>query len=400
MKILIGNCARLFKTPDGIIYTPIVYDYEFYKRYLDVFDEVIVAGFCDNVSNEKVEGMIKVSGPGISFFELPYPHGEWDYLKKRIIIKHKIMNSELNCDLMILRVPDTLCFLLMERAIKDKIIFGLEVTSDPLNLYTRRNCKSKYHLIYKWYYYYMLRKACKFATGTSYVTKYGLQKHYPPNESNGRFTTNYTDTDIKINNEISIRKLPYNRPIRFIHVSVSIGGVAKGHKEAIRAFGKLVNENYNVQLVIVGGGELTKENNDYIKRNHLQNRIIFTGKVNSAQVVDELDKADIFLFPSYNEGLPRVVIEAMGRALPVIATDIPAHQELIPIKYLAPVENIEKLVDIAKFLIDNSENYEYASKINLEKAKEYDIQNIRKKRIQFYTKLKNEVEKTRDLSSC
>ncbi len=396
MKALIASCARLFKTPDGVIYTPVVYGYDFYKRYLDVFDELIVAGFCDAVEKNSVANMLRVSGPRISFFELPYPHGEWDYIKKRIIIKKMIMTSALDCDLMILRVPDTLCFLLMERAIRDKMVFGLEVTSDPLNLYTRRNYKSKFFFVYKYYYYHKLRKACRYATGTSYVTQYGLQIHYPPSGRDGSFTTFYTNADIKVDANKSARELPTGRQIRFIHVAVSIGGVAKGHREVLRAFGELVQEGYAVQLVLVGGGKLTEENQDYIQAHDLEKHIIFKGKITPVQVTEELDQADIFIFPSYNEGLPRVVVEAMGRGLPIIASDIPAHRELLPTEYLAPVENSEKLVEIAKSLLDSPEKYAQASLTNLIKAKEYDIELIREKRIRYYSQLKRAAENKRE----
>lgn len=42
-----------------------------------------------------------------------------------------------------------------------------------------------------------------------------------------------------------------------------------------------------------------------------------------------LQAADIFVLPSYREGLPRSIIEAMASALPIIATDIPACRELV-----------------------------------------------------------------------
>ena len=95
---------------------------------------------------------------------------------------------------------------------------------------------------------------------------------------------------------------------------------------------------------------------------------------------------------SYNEGLPRVVIEAMSRGLPVIATDIPGHRELVEKKFLAPVKNSEALYQIANKMLTNAEVYEKASLRNLEKAKEYDIKLIEKKRTDFYRELYNIVK--------
>ena len=54
-----------------------------------------------------------------------------------------------------------------------------------------------------------------------------------------------------------------------------------------------------------------------------ENRIIFTGQVNYAEVPKYLRASDCFVFPSKREGLSKAVIEAMASGLPVICTRIP-----------------------------------------------------------------------------
>lgn len=58
-------------------------------------------------------------------------------------------------------------------------------------------------------------------------------------------------------------------------------------------------------------------------------RVIFTGEVPWPEVAQYLAAADVFLFPSRFEGLPNAVMEAMASGLPVVASDIPPHHELI-----------------------------------------------------------------------
>ncbi|MBQ6908457.1 MAG: glycosyltransferase family 4 protein [Clostridia bacterium] len=388
MKLLVSTAARLFKTPDGEYYTPVVYEYDFFKRYLNVFEEVIIAGFCDKISYEQAKSMLKISGERVSFYEFPYPHGEWEYVRKKLKIIRSLKNISKNCDAILLRVPETLSFLVMNRAIKEKIPFAIEVVSDPVNLYNRKFCASKYWFVYKIWYYIQLRRAAYYANGTSYVTEHELQKRYPPNlKNNENFTTFYTDTNIIIDDTIKQRKFPENKKIVFIHISTSIRVNAKGHKEALEAFARLVSDGVDSELVFVGADKLNQINENIIKENNLEKYVRFTGKLTPKQVFDELDKADVFLFPSYNEGLPRVVIEAMSRGLPVIATDIPAHRELLPAKYLSPVMESQKLYENIKKIAADSSFYESASKYCIEKAKEYDVKKIEKKRTEYYKKL-------------
>lgn len=395
MKLLVSSCARLFKTSDGTVYTPVAYGYEFYKRYLTVFDEVCVAGFCDSITDEEAQNMLQVSGERLSVFEVPYPHGEWDYIFKRQTIIRSLQNVMDDCDAALLRVPETLCFLIMEKLIRGNKPWAIEVTSDPLNLYTKKNgCASKYRVVYRVWYTHQLRRACKYANGTSYVTEFGLQAHFPPNlTSADHFTTFYTDANIKIDHAVQPRTLPKNRPFRLVHVAVSIGGFPKGHKEALIAFKEMLDAGMDVELTFVGGGSLTAENQAFIAENHLKRYVRFTGKLRANQVIEELDRADVFFFPSYNEGLPRVVVEAMSRALPVIATDISAHHELVEPEFLAPVRESHPLFTIAQKLLTDEVAYNRVSKRNLDKAKEYDIGLISEKRTKFYNKLRSLAEK-------
>ncbi|MCK4820291.1 glycosyltransferase family 4 protein, partial [bacterium] len=61
----------------------------------------------------------------------------------------------------------------------------------------------------------------------------------------------------------------------------------------------------------------------------LEDRFKFLGQVDKNRLVEIYQDADIFVFPSYHEGLPAVVLEAMSCGLPVIATDVRGNRDLI-----------------------------------------------------------------------
>lgn len=61
----------------------------------------------------------------------------------------------------------------------------------------------------------------------------------------------------------------------------------------------------------------------------LRGRVIFWGQLDAAEVMQRMQQADIFVLNSSYEGLPHVVIEAMGAGLPVIATPAGGTPELV-----------------------------------------------------------------------
>lgn len=61
----------------------------------------------------------------------------------------------------------------------------------------------------------------------------------------------------------------------------------------------------------------------------LPNNLIFHGNKKHEVVIEMMNKADIFLFPSYTEGFSMVMLEAMAAGLPIIASDVGANSEML-----------------------------------------------------------------------
>lgn len=88
---------------------------------------------------------------------------------------------------------------------------------------------------------------------------------------------------------------------------------------------KLVSEKIpEVKFVLCGAGSITDEN--AIKKAILdlgiQNHVILPGWVRAEEKEKVLKDADVFLLPSYNEGMPMSILDAMGYGLPVISTNV------------------------------------------------------------------------------
>ena len=90
----------------------------------------------------------------------------------------------------------------------------------------------------------------------------------------------------------------------------------------------------DVNAVVVGGYTEDHYGDAYYRElmqtySDVRDRLTFAGEVVWDRVPDYLAAADVFVFPSKFEGQPNAVLEAMAAGLPVVASDIPAHRELI-----------------------------------------------------------------------
>ena len=97
----------------------------------------------------------------------------------------------------------------------------------------------------------------------------------------------------------------------------------KGVFETLQAFAKFNESHPDANLVIAGDGEDYNEVKSYIEQNQLQN-VTLLGDVRGEKKKACFEAADVYLFPSYTEGMPNSVLEALGMGLPIITSKVGA----------------------------------------------------------------------------
>ena len=85
----------------------------------------------------------------------------------------------------------------------------------------------------------------------------------------------------------------------------------------------------SVQLVVVGDGPAREDLERDAAAYGLAQRVTFTGYRSQDEVAAHLDEADLFILPSFAEGVPVVLMEAMASSVPVIATRVGGVAELV-----------------------------------------------------------------------
>jgi glycosyltransferase involved in cell wall biosynthesis len=104
----------------------------------------------------------------------------------------------------------------------------------------------------------------------------------------------------------------------------------KGINLLLQAISNVKTKTPDVKLLIIGGGLLKIKLQNYVKRNDLERNIVFSDWLETAEdVARAYNSAKIFINPSFNEGGPRVALEAMACGLPVITTRVGVMLDII-----------------------------------------------------------------------
>jgi glycosyltransferase involved in cell wall biosynthesis len=104
---------------------------------------------------------------------------------------------------------------------------------------------------------------------------------------------------------------------------------AKGVQNLISAFPKIKDTTLEIKLLIVGDGPYRANLENLAYQTDCAGSILFLGQRNQDEVIDVLSATDIFVNPSYSEGLGISVMEAASIGLPIIATDVGGTREII-----------------------------------------------------------------------
>jgi colanic acid/amylovoran biosynthesis glycosyltransferase len=138
---------------------------------------------------------------------------------------------------------------------------------------------------------------------------------------------------------------------------VSIGRFVeqKGQLALVAAMARLRDSHPDLHLTLIGDGEMRAEIEAEIARQGLTECISLIGWVDEARVTAELAASHGLVMPSFAEGLPMVVMEAMAAARPIIATYIAGTPELVQpgqTGWLVPAGDVTALAEAVAALHD------------------------------------------------
>lgn len=199
--------------------------------------------------------------------------------------------------------------------------------------------------------------------------------------------------DVKvINNAIDSQKFIYDKEIRnkirkkydledkFVIGHVGRFEPQKNHEFLINLFYEYQKQEENAILLLIGNGSLEEHIKELVNNLNIKNKVIFTGNISN---VNEMYQAmDMFILPSFHEGLPVVGVEAQASGLKCIFADTITKE----VKITDNVSFINLKEDKTTWLqaINNCKNYQRKNMHEFLIEKNYDIKSATKNLEKFY----------------
>jgi glycosyltransferase involved in cell wall biosynthesis len=168
-------------------------------------------------------------------------------------------------------------------------------------------------------------------------------------------------------------------------------GNRKGIFDLVDIFEKNKEKWKNVKLKIGGDGEIEKL--ESILKDKKLNNIEYIGWVTGMKKKEVINDSDIFILPSYNEGLPISILEAMSFGKPIISTNVGGIPEIVINKhngFLITPGLIQELEKSINFFIENPNQISHFGVNSLEIVKSHYPEKVLSQLFELYNDIINE----------
>ncbi len=382
--LLTIDAAVFYRTPDGRVHTQSVANYEDYWTIPQQnFDRLIIMTRLQEI--DKVDDSWRpADGEGVEFRTVPFYKGPYQYLTQSKTIRNTIQASLEECDVLLCNGPGTLSAVGIDVAYQLKKLYAIDVLADPYDVYAPGAMKHPLRPYLRWLRPRQLRKWCADACAVNYVTKQALQRRYPASAD----VLSTGISDVHIPSEVIVdAPRTFDTEQGTIDL-VYVGTLAQLYKAPdilIAAVGICIKDGLDISLTIAGDGQFRPALEAQATALGIGDKIRFLGTIPAGTAVrQQLDKADLFVLPSYQEGLPKAMVEAMARALPCIGSSVGGIPELLAATDLVPAGNAVALAAKIREVVTDPQRMTAMSARNLERAKEYRSELLREQRIDFY----------------
>ncbi len=168
----------------------------------------------------------------------------------------------------------------------------------------------------------------------------------------------------------------------------------KGLPDLIRSATYICQEYPDMKFILAGDGPLEKQLKGLVHQLDLDNNFSFVGYINRDKLLSYYQNAAVCVLPSYHEGLPTVLLEAMACGIPTVATSVAGNSEVVKdgeTGFLVPPKEPKRLAEaILTLLGDNKLRREMGINARKQAEESYDWEVIISKIERCYSSVLSE----------
>lgn len=211
----------------------------------------------------------------------------------------------------------------------------------------------------------------KYADYALYVTDNALQERYPSEgKMLGCSDVALSNMDDSVISE-RLERIQEHNGTWVLGTCGRVGDKNKGQHLVIKAMAELDRQGIkNLEYQLVGFGR-QKNLKTLAEKCGVADRVKFLGGMPNSQVMAWYDHVDIYVQPSYSEGLSRAIIEAMSQACPVVCSDAGGNGELIEQKYIFSRGDAFGLAKRLKLIMEKR-SMQAAAHTNFKRSKDFE----------------------------
>ena len=158
-------------------------------------------------------------------------------------------------------------------------------------------------------------------------------------------------------------------------VLISVGELQKRKNQKVIIEALNILKNPDIYYIVVGQGILKAEYTQLITKYRLEQNVRLLGF--RTDVAELLNMADICVFPSYSEGLPVALMEAMAVGLPIVCSKIRGNVDLVKDNqggFLCNPDDIGEFAEMIDKVIENG--CDQMGRVNKENIRKFDVESI------------------------
>ena len=378
MKMLIALDASIHLCKGRYYYVTQVYT--IMKNYYDSFGPLTICG--------RLKKDESLSASFIDVTDMIEEYIEIGSLYKTMLhgYNNKIRRAAEKCDIIVGRCNGIVAYRAADVAKRLKKPFYAEIMSCAWDAYWNHGIVGK---LVAPYMFLKMKSVVKNADYALYVTSEFLQNRYPcKNPSVGISNVlieNVDERALELRNE-KINNCDFKNITLMTTAAIDVR--YKGQEYVIKAIPMLNKAGIRVKYMLVGGGDESFLRS-VAKSCGVEDQVEFLGRRPLPEVFEIADKADIYVQPSLQEGLPRSVIEAMSRACPAVGAKTAGIPELISEECVVKRKSAKDIADTI-IRIYNKDKMTELSKMNFERSKGYLNDILSEKRNKYYEMVINE----------